>query len=157
MDTKMDYKKMNTQELLSLISEQVINEEINENHKLIIQDVLKELFVKKCSRYKKISYQKLRNLPDRYECPLFKDANHDCDVFTHPKLKCDCRENCVSNNMEITWHTCICEVRGSYSSFIPFRSVIGDRPVKMFEDNGFYVEDFAGYNLNIMKIEDIEH
>ena len=64
MDTKMDYKKMNTKELLSLISEQVINEEINENHKLIIQDVLKELFVKKCEKLKKVYYTRTKLIHD---------------------------------------------------------------------------------------------
>ena len=42
--TKEDYKKMTTKDLLSLISEQALNVEVNEGHKLIIQDVLKALF-----------------------------------------------------------------------------------------------------------------
>ena len=153
MDTKMDYKKMNTKELLSLISEQVINEEINENHKLIIQDALKELYVKKCSIYKKISYQKLEYISERYDCPLGKDNECEC---LHPKIKCECRDECVSNRMKMTWNTRICEVRDGYMSFVPHRMGIGHRVIEMFEKNGYYVEDFTGYNLNIMKIEDIE-
>ena len=53
----MDYKKMKTDEIIHLISNQALNKNMTENNKLIIQNCCKELFEKKC-KYKKIYYLK---------------------------------------------------------------------------------------------------
>ena len=63
--TKEDYKKMTTKDLLSLISEQALNVEVNEGHKLIIQDVVKQLFNNnRCQKYRKVSYYVVKKLND---------------------------------------------------------------------------------------------
>tara|TARA_R110000822_G_scaffold289725_2_gene411064 strand:+ start:1030 stop:1440 length:411 start_codon:yes stop_codon:yes gene_type:complete len=66
----MDYKNMDTKELLQMISEQVSKEEINEGDKLIIQNVLKELFEKKCEKYKKVHYTRTKLIQDDDELEL---------------------------------------------------------------------------------------
>jgi len=54
----MNYKKMNADELIHLISNQALNKDVKESHKLIIQDCCKELFKKKetIKKYKKITF-----------------------------------------------------------------------------------------------------
>ena len=49
---------MSADDLIHLISNQALNKEINENHKLVIQDCCKELFKKKetIKKYRKITY-----------------------------------------------------------------------------------------------------
>ena len=58
--SKINYKSMKTDELIHLISNQILNEEVTENNKLVIQDCCKELFTKKetLCKYKKITYVK---------------------------------------------------------------------------------------------------
>eukprot|EP01051_Picozoa_sp_SAG22_P025695 SAG22_NODE_7738_length_712_cov_872.908646_1_plen_56_part_10 len=55
----MDYKNMECNELIHLISNQVSNEETTEQNKLVIQNCCKELYEKKCDRkYVRVQYYK---------------------------------------------------------------------------------------------------
>ena len=54
----MDYKKMTADELIRIISNKALNKTLKENDKLVIQDCCKELFEKKCNKYKKFTYVK---------------------------------------------------------------------------------------------------
>ena len=92
--TKEDYKKMTTKELLSIISEQALNVEVNEGHKLIIQDVVKELFDKNiCEKYRKVSYYVVRKFNDCSctECGLDLKMTCDCDpgssLWSYPRVR----------------------------------------------------------------------
>ena len=92
--TKEDYKKMTTKDLLSLISEQALNVEVNEGHKLIIQDVVKQLFNNnRCQKYRKVSYYVVRKFNDCScgECGLDLEATCDCDaessLMSYPRVR----------------------------------------------------------------------
>tara|TARA_R110002051_G_scaffold266727_1_gene326529 strand:+ start:437 stop:895 length:459 start_codon:yes stop_codon:yes gene_type:complete len=151
MDTKMDYKKMNTKELLSLISEQVINEEINENHKLIIQDVLKELFVKKCEKYKFVHYVVVK-IPNNYHC------EHCCEDFEQ-KCNCDGQGEFMSyhrkrvikyiTDNDVDIGTCRCPQE-------TFPHMLYEQNVKEYNRFGTCSIDEFKKTYIITKIEDIE-
>jgi hypothetical protein len=66
----MDYKNMNAEELIRIISNKALNKTMKENDKLIIQDCCKELFEKKCHKYKKITYVKSKATYDECEMGL---------------------------------------------------------------------------------------
>ncbi len=66
----MDYKKMTADELIRIISNKALNKTLKENDKLVIQDCCKELFEKKCHKYKKITYVKSKASYDECEMGL---------------------------------------------------------------------------------------
>jgi hypothetical protein len=155
----MDYKNMDTKELLQMISEQVSKEEINEGDKLIIQNVLKELFEKKCSKkYVKVTYYKIKRNTDRYVCPTGNCGgclcgNCDDDDHTkHPLIKCECK-----NQPKISHRSLICRiVMSSWGFFSPSRRTIAENVIERFNDNKYYIEDMGITRICIQKIEDIE-
>jgi hypothetical protein len=135
VESKMDYKKMNTKELLSLISEQVINEEINDGHKLIIQDVLKELFIKKCEKYKKVHYTRTK----------LTHEDNEIDLKTSKKVKImEYITERTDDNFETTH----------------FPLAISKDQIEEVEEKGCLVytwlENYDAYHYVIYKVEDIE-
>ena len=157
--SKMDYKKMTTKELIHLISNQVDGEKVSEQNKLVIQDCCKALYDIKCAKYVKVSYQKYNYIGKRYKCPCDRS---ECQLpdNKHPIIKCGCRyeSDIVSNRIKMQFMTSICKIddEPGKRTFIPRISHIGFGVIKEFNDRGFYIEDFYGYDLNILKIEDIE-
>jgi hypothetical protein len=151
----MDYKNMETKELLHLISNQVGNEEVSEQNKLVIQNCCKELFDKKCDSYVKVYYYKIKRIKDRYKCPTGDCCdceNPNCaERITHPLIKCDCK-----NKSKIMRRNTICKVITEDGCFLPNCSVISAHNVKSFNNNNYYVEDFTDYDCCIIKIEEIE-
>ena len=152
----MDYKNMDTKELLQLISEQVSKEEINEGDKLVIQNCCKELFEKKCSKkYVKVSYYEVKRISNRYKCPTGK-CGCDCggcdedDKTTHPLIKCECK-----NKNHIRRRNSICMVKDC-GAFLPKHNKIGKVIIEHFNETNNYVEDFYDYDCIISKIEEIE-
>jgi len=95
----MDYKSMNDSDLIHLISNQILNQNITENNKLVIQDCCKELFIKKCDKYKKVTYTVIKKPNSgRNECDCCGSPLMDCiqETFmnTDTLYECDCeREN----------------------------------------------------------------
>ena len=75
--TKQDYKSMTKNELLSIISEQALNVEVNEGHKLIIQDVVKALFDQKDddlveAQKRRIENERIKPLQSAFEDLLYE-------------------------------------------------------------------------------------
>jgi hypothetical protein len=154
----MDYKNMDTKELLHLISNQVSNEEVSEQNKLVIQNCCKELFEKKCSKkYVKVSYYEVKRTLDRYTCPNDKCGSDcgcgNCDECNvkHPLIKCECK-----NTNYIRRRISICKVKDSFGSFLPEHNSIGHKIIEHFNETNHYVEDFYNYDCIISKIEEIE-
>ena len=147
--SKMDYKKMTTKELLSLISDQAINEEINEGHKLIIQDVVKELFEKKCEKYKKVSY-----------CVVKKFNDHYCDSCCDDmKQTCNCDNECQFQSYSRSRIMRYLRKGEGGTTELPhenFPNQLHENQLKMFEQNGSYGVDTFRKTYVITKIEDIE-
>ena len=162
----MDYKKMNSKELLHLISNQVSEQQVSEQNKLVIQDCCKELFNKKCKKYVKITYQKWKHIGKRYKCPAGDSecpaGDSDSGIELHPIHKCDCCDGFGFNRQKVSWHTGIYEIRENDPKFnrlfCPNNGFITRGAINSFEEKGleYYLESFGGFDLNIMKIVPLE-
>lgn len=73
---------MNADELIHLISNQALNQNVKEQHKLVIQDCCKELFNKKntIAKYKKITYLCSKS---KYDA---EDDEHICMTRTKTRI-----------------------------------------------------------------------
>ncbi len=146
--SKINYKSMKTDELIHLISNQILNKDITENNKLVIQNCCKELFTKKCNKYKKVTYIKSRTNFQYCRCCKSSQDNWECD-------------NCGADKSDIgenTVKTKICEVVDN-DSFTLFPKQISDSIIGKFEARGYYNVDEGRINsyttYTIIKIESV--
>ena len=134
-NTKLDYNKMKTKDIIHLISNQVIGEKVSEQNKLVIQDCCKSLYEKKCSEYVLVHYQKIQRIKKRYPCPC---DNDDCMTVKHPIVKCKCSERKGQNRMMMMMSRRICKIEDEgYNVFMPGKMYIAKNVIKMFDLNGF--------------------
>ena len=160
----MDYKKMCVKELLHLVSNQVSEQTVTEQNKLVIQDCCKHLFEKMTTKYVKVRYQKWRKIKKRYKCPV---DHLECPISIgdmigdakHPEVECDCAERFGGTCQKVTWHLVICEIEPNSEKsqlFLPNRHSGGQISIGAmvrYKQNGFYIEGFSEYDLNIMGME----
>lgn len=156
----MDYKNMDTKDIIHLISNQV-GETMTENNKLIIQNCCKELFEKKCDKkYVKVHYYETKLYGERYRCPTGMCQNCDCGScegcnILHPKVKCPCK-----NKMDTNTRMTICKIMDTETHqdgiFLPKHSQIGKHVITHFNRCDSYTdEDYEDTSISILKIEDI--
>jgi len=141
---KMDYKKMDTKELLHEISNVCDKEEIVDGDKLVIQNITKELFNKKCEKYKKVYY--IRHKIVKKEC----DEGDGCDWEEHSLIS-SYKEKIIEYD--------------TYSSS-DFPNKLTKDHYKSFKKDGILVvrcrawngekQEVKYYHFTIYKIEDIE-
>ena len=131
----MDYKKMKTKELLHLISNQIDNQEVNENNKLVIQDSLKELFNKKCNCVK-CYYVKIKKMDQSCNC---------CGDELICK-ECDCEHNLTSYRRERIVEVC---------DKPKFPAGINEIQVKQVKEKGYLDIDTYFASFVVYKVEDV--
>tara|TARA_R110000824_G_scaffold205337_1_gene390169 strand:- start:1065 stop:1544 length:480 start_codon:yes stop_codon:yes gene_type:complete len=144
--SKINYNSMKTDDLIHLISNQILNEEITENNKLVIQDCCKELFTKKCDKYKKITYVKSRTNFQYCRCCGSSQVNWECE-------SCDASNDDIGRN---SVKTRICEVV-HHDGFHQFPKQITRSIIEKFDRLGHYSHDEGTKNsyttYTIIKIE----
>ena len=139
----MDFKKMDSKELLHLISNKCDKEEINDGDKLVIQNITKELFNKKCEKYKKVYF--IRTKIKQY------DVCEDCGEAEDPELM-------SSNKVRIIKY----DDKNSHLSNFPF--ILTKRRYDEWAEDGISMieclerdgEKKIRHHFLIYKIEDIE-
>lgn len=146
--SKINYKTMESDELIHLISNQILNENITENNKLVIQNCCKELYTKKCEKYKKVTYVKSRNNLQYCRCCSSSQEEWTC-------------QNCDSSKDDMGLNkvkTRICEVT-SNANFNTFPKEISSEMINKYERHGYYnVDDGCSCSYKaytIIKIESI--
>jgi len=120
---------MNDSDLIHLISNQILNQNVTENNKLVIQDCCKELFIKKCDKYKKVTYIRSRsNCVICFKCGSSQEA-WNCD---------NCSASCddIAPNRVKTRIVEVIDKGGTFKGHFP--EYIYKTIIDKFEECGYY-------------------
>ena len=155
---------MNAEELIHLISNQALNENMKEQHKLVIQDCCKELFKKKCDKpYKIVEYEVILKpyckTPSCKYCgdvllDCFHDmySNNDCEHFN--PFNCDCEENPINYKRRRVIRTDR-EAGTRENPSQDFPHMICERDIEKFNSDGYVFRHNGDKSYMISSIKDI--
>ena len=155
---------MTEDELIHLISNQALNQNVKEQHKLVIQDCCKELFKKKCDKpYKIVEYEVIvkphSKPPTCKYCgePLMDchtELMRDCCSYDFNPYQCDCGE--TSMNYSRTRVMMTDRDAGSRENPIcEFPRMILEAHIEEFKNSGIVFLNMSEKTYVIKSIKDI--